>query len=153
MDTWTLTIHPIRYISRSKELALDYFDVIKEATWDEGLSVRKRSVKVLWECCILCPGFPPQRQVEAVVLILNRAGDSEDSMRKLAASLCTELWFNPGSVLGEPYDMTHCPFTLPLTPFHLQLRNFLAQALQRPLAAMWTDLSGPGLVSLLKFVH
>ena len=73
---------------------------------DDGLSVRKRAVRVLWECCILCPGFPPDRIIEAVVLILSRAGDAEESMRKLAASLCTELWFNPGSAVGEIHTLS-----------------------------------------------
>ena len=39
----------LRYISRSKRLAVDYFDVIRECSVDRGLSVRKRAVKVRWE--------------------------------------------------------------------------------------------------------
>lgn len=35
-----------RYISRSKELALSYFDIIGQASMDSGISVRKRAVKV-----------------------------------------------------------------------------------------------------------
>ncbi len=81
---------------------MGYFDVIRDASMDmEGLSVRRRALKILWECCILCPGFPHELAIEAIILILNRAGDSEESMRKQAALFCTELWFSPGSALGE----------------------------------------------------
>lgn len=46
-----------------------------------------------------CPDFP--RAADAVGLILQRASDQEDSMRKLATSICSELWFVPGTIIGE----------------------------------------------------
>ena len=39
-------VTPCRYISRNKQLAVDYFAVIREASTDRGLSVRKRALKV-----------------------------------------------------------------------------------------------------------
>ncbi|GAX81042.1 hypothetical protein CEUSTIGMA_g8477.t1 [Chlamydomonas eustigma] len=60
---------------------------------DQGLSVRKRAIKVLWDCCVLCPGGFP-RLDEAVMIILHRVGDNEESMRKLAQNLCCQLWFS-----------------------------------------------------------
>ena len=152
-DVTPLTIvTPCRYISRNKQLAVDYFAVIREASTDRGLSVRKRALKVcvcrglhgcvgarclicrldlanmcppsshspppcmssplpplpfpppslqvLWDCCVLCPGGFPYLD-EAVMLILHHAGDSEESVRKLASGLCTQLWFSASSALGE----------------------------------------------------
>jgi hypothetical protein len=71
--------------------------------------------QVLWDCCVLCPGFP--FLAEAVMLILDHASDSEDSVRKLASSLCTELWFSSNSMLGEEGGLVwsrpgapHCGF-------------------------------------------
>lgn len=40
------------------------------APQDAGVSVRKRAVKALWECCAKCPGF--SRKTDAVVAILQR---------------------------------------------------------------------------------
>lgn len=37
---------------------------------DNGVSVRKRAVRTLWECCARCPGFT--RKTDAVVAILQR---------------------------------------------------------------------------------
>ena len=48
---------------------------------------------------MLCPGGFPFLN-DAVMLILDHAGDAEESMRKLASNLCTELWFSASSVLG-----------------------------------------------------
>lgn len=53
--------------------------------------------QVLWDCCVRCAGFPMLG--EALLLIMARASDQEDSMRKQAAALCAELWFTPGSAL------------------------------------------------------
>jgi prephenate dehydrogenase len=42
-----LTFHAItRYISQNKDLVMEYFELIKAASMDEGLSVRKRAMKV-----------------------------------------------------------------------------------------------------------
>ncbi|KAF5830563.1 hypothetical protein DUNSADRAFT_14347 [Dunaliella salina] len=99
-----------RHISHSPELAMTYFDLIGRASNDAGLSVRKRAVKVLWDCCVHCgsaaaptgayldagaPAFT--RACEAVSLIMARAADPEDSMRKLATGLCAGLLFTSGS--------------------------------------------------------
>ena len=57
-------------------------------------------IKVLWECCVSCPGGFPCLN-EAVMLLLDRAGDAEESMRKTAVALCTKLWFSAESAIGE----------------------------------------------------
>ncbi len=40
------SLFTFRYISRSKDLAMDFFDVMRQASMDDGLSVRKRAIKV-----------------------------------------------------------------------------------------------------------
>lgn len=57
------------------------------------------TVQVLWDCCVNCPAFPYATQ--AVALILRRALDTEESVRKLAMQLCGALWFsNSGLAAG-----------------------------------------------------
>ena len=66
---------------------------------DQGISVRKRAVKTLWDCCVRCPGF--ERTVEGMVVILHRAGDQEESMRGLVTKICSAMWFTPGLLVGK----------------------------------------------------
>jgi hypothetical protein len=64
------------------------------------VSVRKRAIRSLWDCCT-CPCF--SRAAEAVVAVLQRAGDSEESMRGLVTKICGEMWFSEGSSFaGRP---------------------------------------------------
>ncbi|KAI8475824.1 MAG: hypothetical protein J3K34DRAFT_517001 [Monoraphidium minutum] len=84
-----------RHITADPGLAEDYFDVLAEASTDNGVSVRKRAVKALWECCARCPGFT--RRTGAVVAILQCVADAEESMRTLVTRLCADMWFAPGS--------------------------------------------------------
>ncbi|WIA08603.1 hypothetical protein OEZ85_008032 [Tetradesmus obliquus] len=83
-----------KLISTNPALAGEYFDVLVIASHDAGVSVRKRAIRSLWDCCT-CPGF--NRAAEAVVAVLQRAGDSEGSMRGLVTKICGEMWFLEGS--------------------------------------------------------
>jgi cohesin loading factor subunit SCC2 len=56
--------------------------------------VRKRAIRALWECCS-CPGF--SRADDAVVAVLGRANDREDSMKNLVTKICGEMWFTDAS--------------------------------------------------------
>lgn len=56
--------------------------------------VRKRAIRALWECCS-CPGF--SRADDAVVAVLQRANDKEDSMKSLVTKICGEMWFTEAS--------------------------------------------------------
>lgn len=38
--------------------------------------------------------------------ILGRAGDAEESMRKLAADVCREMWFGTGSSTGGHFRIS-----------------------------------------------
>eukprot|EP00775_Hariotina_reticulata_P010526 gene10526-10686_t len=83
-----------KLIHTNPSLAGDYFDVLAQATHDPGISVRKRAIKSLWDCCT-CPGF--SRGADAVVAVLQRAADPEDSMRGLVTKICGEMWFTETS--------------------------------------------------------
>jgi hypothetical protein len=56
--------------------------------------VRKRAIRALWECCS-CPGF--SRADDAIVTVLQRANDREDSMKSLVTKICGEMWFTAAS--------------------------------------------------------
>ena len=43
-----------RHMEQSTEVAAAYFQVVVQATLDVGVSVRKRAVRILWDCCIRC---------------------------------------------------------------------------------------------------
>ncbi len=46
-----------------------------------------------------CPGF--SRATEAVVAILHRVVDQEESMKSFVTKICSQLWFNPAPVTGK----------------------------------------------------
>ena len=41
-----------KHISSSQDLALKYFGLLSMAVRDEGISVRKRAINIMWESCI-----------------------------------------------------------------------------------------------------
>jgi hypothetical protein len=67
---------------------------------DQGIMVRKRAIRALWECCS-CPGF--SRADDAVVTVLQRANDREDSMKSLVTKICGEMWFTAASNFAGMY--------------------------------------------------
>ncbi|CAD7704601.1 unnamed protein product [Ostreobium quekettii] len=83
-----------RYIGTSQDLALAYFDLLCSASKDSGTSVRKRALKILWECCVQPQGFP--RATEACVHILQRAGDPEEAVQSMVTKVFGTLWFGNG---------------------------------------------------------
>jgi hypothetical protein len=88
--TWCsrhLTYYSPACIHTYKTLGTDWTVVYPQ---DQGIMVRKRAIRALWECCS-CRGF--SRAGDAVVAVLNRANDREDSMRNLVTKICGEMWF------------------------------------------------------------
>ena len=43
-----------RHIGGDENLALQYLDQFVDATRDDGVSVRKRALQILWDSCIRC---------------------------------------------------------------------------------------------------
>ncbi|GLI61512.1 hypothetical protein VaNZ11_003892 [Volvox africanus] len=82
-----------KHICRSADVAAQFYDVLASAAIDAGLTVRKRAVRLLWECCVRCPEF--ERRIEAMLLIVSRVTDTEDTMRSLINKICAEVWFLP----------------------------------------------------------
>lgn len=68
-----------RHISRSAELAAQYYEILTRASEDPGLTVRKRAIRLLWECCVRCPDFV--HRSDALLRIVSRATDSEVGAR------------------------------------------------------------------------
>jgi hypothetical protein len=71
-----------------------YFDIVCNASKDAGITVRKRAVKVLWDCCCATPDFP--RAAEGIMHIMARGADVEGSMKAAVVKMCHQLWFTPG---------------------------------------------------------
>ena len=88
-----------RYISRNQDLAVQYYDVLTKAVDDPGVTVRKRAVRLLWECCVRCADNFPYR-TDAVVRIMAKAADAEEAMRSLVVKICSEIWFLSKITLG-----------------------------------------------------
>ncbi|GFR50992.1 hypothetical protein Agub_g13318, partial [Astrephomene gubernaculifera] len=82
-----------KHISRHAGLASQYYDVLVRASEDAGLTVRKRGIRLLWECCVRCPDF--SRRGDALMRIVQRATDQEETMRALVTKICSEIWFLP----------------------------------------------------------
>jgi hypothetical protein len=73
------------------------------------------------ECCS-CPGFG--RADDAVVAVLQRANDKEDSMRVLVTKICGEMWFtDASSFAGGAAAWLH---------YHQAARSSLAPAVINP---------------------
>eukprot|EP00879_Flechtneria_rotunda_P019856 GHRR01020870.1.p1 GENE.GHRR01020870.1~~GHRR01020870.1.p1 ORF type:complete len:819 (+),score=323.27 GHRR01020870.1:216-2672(+) len=79
-----------KLITANPQLANEYHDVLRQASLDQSVSVRKRAIKSLWECCT-CPGFT--HASEALLTVLQRAGDQEESIRSLVTKICGSMWF------------------------------------------------------------
>lgn len=77
---------PARHISRSAELADQYFDILARAAEDAGVMVRRRAVRLMWECCVRCLGF--RHRGEALLRIVARATDPEVRQGTSSASVC-----------------------------------------------------------------
>lgn len=60
--------------------------------------MRKRAVKILHEFCVQWAQFP--RASQAVIHIMYRVADHEESMRGLVTKFCSELWFTPPGAQG-----------------------------------------------------
>ena len=84
-----------KHISARQDLALVYFDILASATRDQGTSVRKRAINIMWESCIQQSGF--ERASDACVHILGRISDSEESIQKLVSKIFHSLWFSSGT--------------------------------------------------------
>ena len=61
--------------------------------------MKKRAIKLLWECCISAPGFPAA--TEACKHVLMRAGDNEESVQDMVSKVFHSLWFTPRLEAGK----------------------------------------------------
>ncbi|GMH40118.1 hypothetical protein BSKO_08022 [Bryopsis sp. KO-2023] len=88
-----------RFIGSNRKLAIQYFDLLCKASKDAGTSVRRRALKLLWECCVRPPDFP--RLNDACVQILMLSGDKDEHIQNLVKKIFSELWFMDGQGTGD----------------------------------------------------
>ncbi|KXZ45820.1 hypothetical protein GPECTOR_50g614 [Gonium pectorale] len=94
-----------KHISRNAELAVQYYDILVRASKDAGLTVRRRAIRLLWECCVRCPDF--KHRSDALLRIVNRATDTEETMKSLVTKICAEIWFLPNIELEDEVEVAH----------------------------------------------
>ncbi|GLC46380.1 hypothetical protein PLESTF_001845900 [Pleodorina starrii] len=82
-----------KYISRNADVAAQLYDVLVRAADDTGVNVRKRAIRLLWECCVRCPDFV--HRTDALLRIVSHATATEDSLRSLVTKICAEIFFLP----------------------------------------------------------
>ena len=84
-----------KHMGADQTTALAYFDVLLQASRDSGVSVRKRAVRILWDCCISAHQFP--LETEACVAVLQRVNDAEHSIQELVGRMFHSIWIAGGT--------------------------------------------------------
>ena len=87
-----------KHMGADQTTALAYFDVLLQASRDSGVSVRKRAVRILWDCCISAHQFP--LETEACVAVLQRVNDAEHSIQELVGRMFHSIWIVSGTQDG-----------------------------------------------------
>ena len=106
-----------KHMGADQTTALAYFEVLVQASRDSGVSVRKRAVRILWDCCILSHGFP--KETEACVAVLQRANDAEQSIQDLVGRMFDSLWICAGALTAPGTSNTGLEeLSPPFTAYH-----------------------------------
>ncbi|XP_050381632.1 sister chromatid cohesion protein SCC2 isoform X1 [Argentina anserina] len=80
-----------RHISSHPDVGLKYFEKVAERIKDTGVSVRKRSIKIIRDMCISNRDF--SEFTSACIAIISRIGDDESSIQDLVCKTFYEFWF------------------------------------------------------------
>lgn len=80
------------HISSSHNLSDMYYNIIAVSTGDKSVGVRKAAMRIIWEECIMRPGF--HKSAEACCLILQRACEDEEGVQDLVAKYFHSLLFS-----------------------------------------------------------
>ncbi|XP_050374845.1 sister chromatid cohesion protein SCC2-like [Argentina anserina] len=80
-----------RHISSHPDVGLKYFEKVVERIKDTGVSVRKRSIKIIRDMCISNRDF--SEFTSACIAIISRIGDDESSIQDLVCMTFYEFWF------------------------------------------------------------
>lgn len=84
-----------RHIASHPDVGLKYFEKVAERIKDTGVSVRKRSIKIIRDLCTSNPNFP--QATSAFIEIISRVTDEEASIQDLVCKTFYEFWFEEPS--------------------------------------------------------
>lgn len=80
-----------RHIASHPDVGLKYFEKVAERIIDTGVSVRKRSIKIIRDMCVSNGDF--SEFTSACIAIISRIGDDESSIQDLVCKTFYEFWF------------------------------------------------------------
>ncbi|XP_065037401.1 sister chromatid cohesion protein SCC2-like [Musa acuminata AAA Group] len=80
-----------RHIASHPGVGLKYFEKVAERIKDTGVSVRKRSIRIIRDLCISESNF--SEATRAFIEIISRVTDEESSVQDLVCKTFFELWF------------------------------------------------------------
>ncbi|BFG26567.1 hypothetical protein CerSpe_128410 [Prunus speciosa] len=80
-----------RHIASHPDVGLKYFEKVAERIKDTGVSVRKRSIKIIRDMCVSNANF--SEFTKACIAIISRIGDDESSIQDIVCKTFYEFWF------------------------------------------------------------
>ncbi|CAN6574662.1 unnamed protein product [Malus baccata var. baccata] len=80
-----------RHIASHPDVGLQYFEKVAERIKDTGVSVRKRSIKIIRDMCISNANF--SEFTSACIAIISRISDDESSIQDIVCKTFYEFWF------------------------------------------------------------
>ena len=83
-----------KHMVQDPALAVRLVHVVIRASEDAGSSVRKSAIKILRDCCLIMPEERSDKIIETYKAILNRSGDSEESIKSFVLKTFRSLWFD-----------------------------------------------------------
>ncbi len=83
-----------RHMVQDPALAVRLIHIVIRASEDAGSSVRKSAIKILRDCCLIMPEGRSDKITESYKAILNRSGDSEESVKSFVLKTFRSLWFD-----------------------------------------------------------
>ncbi|KAK3212439.1 hypothetical protein Dsin_017145 [Dipteronia sinensis] len=84
-----------RHIASHPDVGLKYFEKVAERIKDTGVSVRKRSIKIIRDMCTSNANF--SEFTTACIDILSRVSDDESSIQDIVCKTFYEFWFEEPS--------------------------------------------------------
>lgn len=83
-----------KYLLTQSHLIDSYFDMLAARVNDQGLSVRKRAIKIIQSLCL---EYPNHTRYAGFCRILIERVDDEESIRDLVVSTIEKMWFSDSS--------------------------------------------------------
>ncbi|CAH9092561.1 unnamed protein product [Cuscuta epithymum] len=90
-----------RYIASHPDVGLKYFVKVAEKVKDNGVSVRKRAIKIIRDMC--CSNSNFTEFSNACIEIISRVNDDESSVQDLVCKTFYDFWFDESSGSHSQY--------------------------------------------------